>query len=142
MKNINVKTRPYPGFPTDMQPQMTALLCFAKGDSKVTEGVWDNRFRYIEELRKTGASIDIAGETAIVHGGATELVGAPMRSVDLRAGAAMVIAGLAAEGTTVVSDIKYVERGYENITAKLRGIGADFTKVEIDEPMLTVVSAG
>lgn len=129
MKNINVKTRPYPGFPTDMQPQMTALLCFAKGDSKVTEGVWDNRFRYIEELRKTGASIDIAGETAIVHGGKAELVGAPMRSVDLRAGAAMVIMGLAVNGRTEIVDIHTIERGYDNIVKKLRALGADIRKV-------------
>ena len=129
MKSINVKTRPYPGFPTDMQPQMTALLCFAKGDSKVTEGVWDNRFRYIEELRKTGASIDIAGETAIVHGGTAELVGAPMRSVDLRAGAAMVIMGLAVNGRTEIVDIHTIERGYDNIVKKLRALGADIRKV-------------
>lgn len=129
MKSINVKTRPYPGFPTDMQPQMTALLCFAKGDSKVTEGVWENRFRYIEELRKTGAVIDIAGETAIIHGGTAELVGAPMRSVDLRAGAAMVIMGLAVNGRTEIVDIHTIERGYDNIVKKFRALGADIRKV-------------
>ena len=129
MKSINVKTRPYPGFPTDMQPQMAALLCFAKGDSKVTEGVWDNRFKYIEELRKTGASIDIAGETAIIHGGAAELVGAPMRAVDLRAGAAMVIMGLAVSGRTEIIDIHTIERGYDNIVKKFRDLGADIRKV-------------
>ncbi|MBR5539561.1 MAG: UDP-N-acetylglucosamine 1-carboxyvinyltransferase [Clostridia bacterium] len=129
MKNVNVKTRPYPGFPTDMQPQMTALLCFAKGDSKVTEGVWDNRFKYIEELRKTGASIDIAGETAIIHGGTGELVGAPMHSVDLRAGAAMVIMGLAIGGRTEILDIHTIERGYDNIVKKLRALGANIRKV-------------
>ncbi len=128
MKSINVKTRPYPGFPTDMQPQMTALLCFAKGDCKVTEGVWENRFRYVEELRKTGANIDIAGETAIIHGGA-ELVGAPMHSVDLRAGAAMVIMGLAINGKTEIFDIHTIERGYDNIVKKLRSLGADIRKV-------------
>ena len=130
MKNINVKTRPYPGFPTDMQPQMTALLCFANGDSKVTERVWNNRFRYVEELRKTGANIDIAGETAIIHGGA-ELVGAPMKSVDLRAGAAMVIMGLAINGRTEITDIHTIERGYDNIVKKLRALGADIRKVQI-----------
>ena len=129
MKNINVKTRPYPGFPTDMQPQMTALLCFAKGDSKVIEGVWDNRFRYVEELRKTGANIDVAGETAIIHGGTAELVGAPMRSVDLRAGAAMVIMGLAVNGRTEIIDIHTIERGYDNIVKKMRNLGADIRKV-------------
>ena len=129
MKNVNVKTRPYPGFPTDMQPQMTALLCFASGDSKVTEGVWENRFRYVEELRKTGANIDIAGKTAIIHGGSAELVGAPMHSVDLRAGAAMVIMGLAIAGRTEIFDIHTIERGYDNIIKKFRALGADIRKV-------------
>ena len=128
MKAINVKTRPYPGFPTDMQPQMTALLCFAKGDGRVTEDVWDNRFRYIEELRKTGARIDIAGKTAAVHGGG-ELVGAPMHSVDLRAGAAMVILGLGIHGRTEIMDIHTIERGYDNLVSKLRALGADVRKV-------------
>ncbi len=128
MRGINVKTLPYPGFPTDMQPQITALLCFADGDSKVTEGVWDNRFRYVEELRKTGANIDVAGKSAIVHG-SRSLVGAPMRSVDLRAGAAMVIMGLAISGRTEITDIHTIERGYDNIVEKLRALGADIRKV-------------
>ena len=128
MRGINVKTLPYPGFPTDMKPQITALLCFADGDSKVTEGVWDNRFRYVEELRKTGANIDVAGKSAIVHG-SRSLVGAPMRSVDLRAGAAMVIMGLAISGRTEITDIHTIERGYDNIVEKLRALGADIRKV-------------
>ncbi len=128
MKGINVKTQPYPGFPTDMQPQMTALLCFADGTGRVTESVWDNRFRYVEELRKTGAAIDIAGKTATIRGGGT-LVGAPMRSVDLRAGAAMVIMGLASNGRTEITDIHTIERGYDNIARKLRDLGADIRKV-------------
>lgn len=128
MKGINVKTQPYPGFPTDMQPQMTALLCFADGTGRVTESVWDNRFRYVEELRKTGAAIDIAGKTATVRGSAS-LVGAPMRSVDLRAGAAMIIMGLAAGGRTEITDIHTIERGYDNIVRKLRDLGADIRKV-------------
>ena len=128
MKGINVKTQPYPGFPTDMQPQMTALLCFADGTGRVTESVWDNRFRYVEELRKTGAAIDIAGKTATIRGGGT-LVGAPMRSVDLRAGAAMVIMGLASNGRTEITDIHTIERGYDNIVRKLRDLGADIRKV-------------
>ena len=128
MKGINVKTQPYPGFPTDMQPQITALLCFADGTGRVTEGVWDNRFRYVEELRKTGAVIDIAGKTATVRGSST-LVGAPMRSVDLRAGAAMVIMGLASSGRTEITDIHTIERGYDNIVRKLRDLGADIRKV-------------
>lgn len=128
MKGINVKTQPYPGFPTDMQPQMTALLCFADGTGRVTESVWDNRFRYVEELRKTGAAIDIAGKTATIRGGGT-LVGAPMRSVDLRAGAAMVIMGLASNGRTEITDIHTIERGYDNIVRKLSDLGADIRKV-------------
>lgn len=128
MKGINVKTQPYPGFPTDMQPQMTALLCFADGTGRVTESVWDNRFRYVEELRKTGAAIDIAGKTATIRGGGT-LVGAPMRSVDLRAGAAMVIMGLASNGRTEITDIHTIERGYDNIVRKFRDLGADIRKV-------------
>ena len=128
MKGINVKTQPYPGFPTDMQPQMTALLCFADGTGRVTESVWDNRFRYVEELRKTGAAIDISGKTATIRGGGT-LVGAPMRSVDLRAGAAMVIMGLASNGRTEITDIHTIERGYDNIVRKLRDLGADIRKV-------------
>ena len=107
----------------------------------MVEGVWDNRFRYVEELKRMGAQVQVDGKVAVIEG-VEKLRGCPVKACDLRAGAAMVIAGLAAEGTTVVSDIKYVERGYENITAKLRGIGADFSKVETDEPMLTVVSAG
>ena len=111
-----------------MQPQMTALLCFADGTGRVTESVWDNRFRYVEELRKTGAAIDIAGKTATIRGGVT-LVGAPMRSVDLRAGAAMVIMGLASNGRTEITDIHTIERGYDNIVRKLRDLGADIRKV-------------
>ena len=128
MKGINVKTQPYPGFPTDMQPQMTALLCFADGTGRVTESVWDNRFRYVEELRKTGAAIDIAGKTATIRGGGT-LVGAPMRSVDLRAGAAMVIMGLFFFFFTEITEIYTIERGYDNIVRKLRDLGADIRKV-------------
>ena len=128
MKGISVKTLPYPGFPTDMQPQMTALLCFAKGDSKVIESVWDNRFRYVEELRKTGAEIEIDGRTARIHGDA-KMTGAPLRSVDLRAGAAMIIMGLALAGRTEINDIHTIERGYDNIVKKLRDLGADIRKV-------------
>ena len=141
LQKAKVKTMPYPGFPTDMQPQIAVCMTVAEGTSMVTEGVWDNRFRYIGELKRMGAQVQVDGKVAVIEG-VEKLRGCPVKACDLRAGAAMVIAGLAAEGTTVVSDIKYVERGYENITAKLRGIGADFTKVETDEPMLTVVSAG
>ena len=141
LQKAKVKTMPYPGFPTDMQPQIAVCMTVAEGTSVVTEGVWDNRFRYIGELKRMGAQVQVDGKVAVIEG-VEKLRGCPVKACDLRAGAAMVIAGLAAEGTTVVSDIKYVERGYENITAKLRGIGADFSKVETDEPMLTVVSAG
>ncbi len=141
LKKAKVKTMPYPGFPTDMQPQIAVCMALAKGTSVVTEGVWDNRFRYIGELKKMGAQAQVDGKVAVIEG-VESLRGCPVKACDLRAGAAMVIAGLAAHGTTVVSDIKYVERGYENITAKLQGMGADFNKVDGEDPVLTVVSAG
>lgn len=141
LKKAKVKTMPYPGFPTDMQPQIAVCMALAKGTSVVTEGVWDNRFRYIGELKKMGAQVQVDGKVAVIEG-VESLRGCPVKACDLRAGAAMVIAGLAAHGTTVVSDIKYVERGYENITAKLQGMGADFNKVDGEDPVLTVVSAG
>ncbi|MBQ7661560.1 MAG: UDP-N-acetylglucosamine 1-carboxyvinyltransferase [Clostridia bacterium] len=127
---INVKTRPYPGFPTDMHPQMTALLCFATGTGRVTEDVYDNRFRYVEELRKTGANIAVSGKTATVEGcGGEGLVGAPMKSVDLRGGAAMVIMGLAVSGRTEITEIHTIERGYNDIVRKLTALGADIRKI-------------
>ena len=141
LKKAKVKTMPHPGFPTDMQPQIAVCMALAEGTSVVTEGVWDNRFRYMGELKRMGASVSVDGKVAVIDG-VESLQGCPVKACDLRAGAAMVIAGLAAEGTTVISDIKYVERGYENITEKLRGIGADFQKVENYEPKLTVVNAG
>lgn len=141
LKKAKVKTMPYPGFPTDMQPQIAVCMTLAKGTSVVTEGVWDNRFRYIGELKKMGAQVQVDGKVAVIEG-VESLRGCPVKACDLRAGAAMVIAGLAAKGTTVVSDIKYVERGYENITAKLQGMGADFNKVDGEDPVLTVVTAG
>jgi UDP-N-acetylglucosamine 1-carboxyvinyltransferase len=141
LKKAKVKTMPHPGFPTDMQPQITVCMALADGTSVVTEGVWDNRFRYIGELRRMGAQVQVDGKVAIVEG-VEKLRGCPVKACDLRAGAAMVIAGLAAEGTTTVSDIKYVERGYENLSEKLQALGADFHKVEGPEPRLTVVPAG
>ena len=141
LQKAKVKTMPYPGFPTDMQPQIAVCMTLAEGTSVVTEGVWDNRFRYMGELKRMGAQVQVDGKVAVIEG-VESLRGCPVKACDLRAGAALVIAGLAAQGTTVISDIKYVERGYENITAKLRGIGADFSKVESNEPQLTVVSAG
>ena len=125
LRKCNVKTQPHPGFPTDMQPQITALLAIARGTSMVNESVWEgNRFKYVGELRRMGAQITVDGKVAIVEG-VDHLKGAPVRALDLRAGAAMVIAGLVAEGTTQVEDVKYIERGYENIVEKLVQLGAD-----------------
>ena len=140
-KPVKIRTTPHPGFPTDMQPQIAVCMAVAEGTSVVTESVWDNRFRYIGELRRMGAQVQVDGKVAIIEG-VSKLRGCPVKACDLRAGAAMVIAGLVAEGTTTISDIKYVERGYENITEKFRALGADFQKVETPEPRLTVVTAG
>lgn len=141
LKKAKVKTMPYPGFPTDMQPQIAVCMALAEGTSVVTEGVWDNRFRYIGELRRMGANVQVDGKVAVIEG-TGKLRGCPVKACDLRAGAAMVIAGLAAEGTTTVSDIKFVERGYENIMEKLQSLGADFFRVEAPEPPLSVIHAG
>ena len=129
---IQVKTLPYPGFPTDMQPQLAAVLCLAEGTSVVTEGVWENRFRYSDELRRMGARVQVDGKVAVIEG-VEKLTGAPVRASDLRAGAALVIAGLAAEGTTEIEEIGYIERGYENIVAKLPKLGADIQRVSFDD---------
>ncbi len=124
LTKTNVKTLPYPGFPTDMQPQMTAALCMAEGISFVTESVWDNRYKYVNELKKMGANIEVNDKTATVEG-VKELTGAPVAACDLRAGAAMVIAGLCAKGATDVEEVHYIERGYEDFVSKLTAIGAD-----------------
>ena len=125
LRKCNVKTMPHPGFPTDMQPQIVALLSIAHGTSMVNESVWEGgRFKYVDELRRMGAQITVDGKVAIVEG-VDHLKGAPVRALDLRAGAAMVIAGLVAEGTTQVEDVVYIERGYENIVDKLVNLGAD-----------------
>ena len=128
----NIKTLPYPGFPTDMQPQMTTALCLAEGTSIITEGVWDNRYRYTEELARMGANIHVDGKIAVVEG-VSELTAAPVRAYDLRAGAAMVIAGLAAKGTTQVEQVTNIERGYENLVEKFVGLGADMFRAEIPD---------
>ena len=134
LTRANIKTRPYPGFPTDMQPQNTTVLCLAKGTSIVTEGVWDSRYKYVNELRKMGAEIQVDGKTAIIEG-VPRLTGAPVCACDLRAGAAMVIAGLCAEGTTTVEDVRFIERGYQDFVGKLRALGADIrVESEPDEP--------
>ena len=121
---------PHPGFPTDMQPQITALLTLAEGTSIVTEGVWDNRFRYVDELRRMGADISVDGKVAVVEG-TGHLTGAPVKATDLRAGAALIIAALAADGTTEIEDIYHIERGYEDIEKKLRNLGANIKKISI-----------
>ena len=129
----NIKTQPYPGFPTDMQPQVSAVLTMADGVSWVTEGVWDNRYRYMNELRKMGAEVEVDGRSAVISG-VPHLTGATVTACDLRAGAAMVIAGLCAEGTTTVEDVIYIERGYQDIVGKLRRLGADIVAVSDPEP--------
>ncbi len=127
LKKANVTTMPHPGFPTDIQPQMLTLLTAAEGTSIVTENVWDNRFKYVEELRRMGANVSVDGRIAVVEGGG-RLTGSPVSSTDLRAGAALVIAGLMADGVTEVYNLKYIDRGYEEFEKKLRGLGAQITR--------------
>lgn len=134
LHRVNVKTLPYPGFPTDMNPQFGALLCLADGVSCLTEGIFNNRFRYVEELRRMGASIKVDGSTAIIEGG-VPLSGAPVKAVDLRAGVAMIIAGLSIRGKTEIEDIHYIERGYDDVVGKLRAVGADIKKVILPDPV-------
>ncbi|MDE6107332.1 MAG: UDP-N-acetylglucosamine 1-carboxyvinyltransferase, partial [Oscillospiraceae bacterium] len=128
LSRTNVKTLPYPGFPTDMQPQVAACLCMAEGTSVLTEGVWDNRYRYVDEFRRMGAQIQVDGKVAVIEG-VEQLTGAPVEACDLRAGAALIIAGLAAQGITEVGQVQHIERGYEDIVHKLSGIGADIRVV-------------
>ena len=132
LRRANIKTLPYPGFPTDMQPQMGALLCLANGTSIITEGIYDNRFKYVNELRKMGAECQVDGRVAVFEGGA-KLTGAVVQACDLRAGAAMVIAGMCASGVTEVEDVHFIERGYENFVGKLRALGADIEVVSVPE---------
>ena len=134
LRRINLKTMPYPGFPTDMQPQFGVLLCQANGTSVITEGIYDNRFKYVNELRKMGAEIQVDGRVCVIDGG-RRLSGAPVHACDLRAGAAMVIAGMIADGTTVIDDVHYIERGYERFVEKLNALGADITvRYDDDDP--------
>ena len=128
----NVKTLPHPGFPTDMQPQMTTLLAIAQGTSIVTEGVWDNRFKYVDELHRMGAKIQVDGKVAVVEG-VEQLSGAQVKALDLRAGVALVQAALSAKGTSEIEDIHWVERGYEDLIGKLQKLGADIKKVTIPD---------
>ncbi len=124
LKKCNVKTMPHPGFPTDMQPQIGVVLSIANGTSIINENVWENRFRYIEELKRLGAKVTVNGRIAVIEG-VPELKGGPVKAVDLRAGAAMIIAGLVAKGTTSVEEIRHIQRGYEDIVGKLTKLGAD-----------------
>lgn len=130
--HTHIKTLPYPGFPTDMQAQMTAVLALSHGTSIVTESIFENRFKYVDELAKMGATIKVEGNTAIVDGVPT-LSGATVQAPDLRAGAALVIAGLVAEGFTCIEHIEYVERGYEGFEQKLRDLGASIEKVDAND---------
>lgn len=132
LTHTNIKTLPYPGFPTDMQPQMAVILTHSEGTSIVTESIWENRFKYVDELSRMGATIKVESNTAIITGG-DHLTGAQVAAPDLRAGAALVIAGMMADGFTYVDDIKFIERGYEDFDEKLRGIGADIIKAECEK---------
>lgn len=129
LKPTRVKTAPYPGFPTDMQPQIAAALALADGTSMVTESIFENRFKYVDELARMGANIKVEGNRAVVMG-VEKYTGARVSAPDLRAGAALVIAGLAAEGITIVDDIHYVQRGYERFEEKMQGLGAKMERVD------------
>ena len=129
LTHTHVKTLPYPGFPTDMQPQITVALALSSGTSIVTESIFENRFKYVDELTRMGANIKVEGNTAIIDG-VSRYTGASITAPDLRAGAALVLAGLVAEGFTTIDDIRYIERGYEDFDAKLRSLGAQIEKVD------------
>ncbi len=130
--HTDIKTLPYPGFPTDMQPQITVTLALAEGTSVVTESIFENRFKYVDELARMGGRIKVEGNTAIITG-VKKLTGAQVEAPDLRAGAALVIAGLAAEGYTTVDEIGYIQRGYEHFEKKLQGLGAVIEKVDSEK---------
>ena len=133
LQRTNVKTQPYPGFPTDMQPQIAVVLSLAQGTSLVTEGVYGaNRFKYMDELRRMGGQVQVDGRVAVIEG-VEYLTGAPVQACDLRAGAALVIAGLAARGVTELTQVQFIERGYEDLVGKLRSVGADIRVEEIPE---------
>lgn len=132
-RSCNVLTMPHPGFPTDMQPQMTTLLSVADGVSVMTEGVWDNRFKYVDQLTMMGAKIKVDGKVAIING-IPCLNSAPVKATDLRAGAALILAGLAAEGTTEIENVEFIDRGYDRIVEKLSSVGADIRRMECFDP--------
>ena len=129
-KHVNFIALPYPGFPTDMQPQLVAFLSSVNGTSTAREGVWDNRFRYVNELKRMGADIRVEGKLAIIDG-VKELTGANVRATDLRGGAAMIIAGLMADGLTEITDIYHIDRGYENFEQKFIQLGGDIQRVTV-----------
>lgn len=131
LKAVSIKTLPYPGFPTDMQAQMMAMMVISEGRSKVTETVFENRFMHVVELNRMGAQISTEGRSAVIDG-PSKLTGCDVRATDLRAGAAMILAGLVAEGTTRIGDLHHIDRGYENIVAKLKNLGADIERINID----------
>ncbi|HWQ29799.1 MAG TPA: UDP-N-acetylglucosamine 1-carboxyvinyltransferase [Negativicutes bacterium] len=128
-KAINLKTIPYPGFPTDLQQPMSVLLSISEGTGIITESIWEGRFKHVEELKRMGANIKVEGRIAIIEG-INRLSGSPVHATDLRAGAAMVIAGLVAEGETEISNLRHIDRGYENLVDKLKSLGANITRVE------------
>ena len=135
---LKIKTMPHPGFPTDLQPLFAVMLCLAKGTSIITEGIWENRFRYADELAHMGANIQVDGQVAVIEG-VDSLQAAPLRASDLRAGAALVVAALGAKGTSEVNETSHIERGYENIVEKFQALGADIKRV--DKPVLNVNQA-
>jgi len=132
IQKTNVKTLPYPGFPTDMQPQISAVLCLAKGTSVITESIFDNRFKYVDELKRMGAKIQVDGKVAVIEGIGC-FSAAPLCVCDLRAGAALVVAALAARGTTEIREVFHIERGYENMADKLRCLGVDIKRIDAPE---------
>jgi UDP-N-acetylglucosamine 1-carboxyvinyltransferase len=134
LQRTNVKTQPYPGFPTDMQPQITVALGLSKGTSIVTESIFENRFKYVDELTRMGASIKVEGNTAIIDG-VSRYTGANISAPDLRAGAALVLAAMSAEGFSTVDDIRYIERGYEDFHLKLQSLGAQIELIETERDL-------
>lgn len=137
LNKCNIKTMPHPGFPTDMQPQIAAALTTANGTSMITESVFDNRFRYVEELKRFGAQISVDGKLAVIQG-VDHLTAAPVKANDLRAGAAMIIAALCAHGTTQIDEIQHIERGYENVVEKFAALGADIHRVSSEQTAVRV----
>ena len=137
----NIKTAPHPGFPTDMQSQIATLLTLAEGTSIITENIWEQRFGYVDELRRMGADITVNGKVALIEG-TGKLMGAPVKACDLRAGAALIIAGLAASGVTEIEDIFHIERGYDCMEGKLRLLGADIEKVSVPDSKAAAKTEG